>query len=107
MKGDPEGMQSREDRWSKVASVLREAGVVERVGKEVPPPGLVTRIVARSQADVRADDVGLLRWRRWTLLGAGFAVACLVISFYTLPGGNRDPQFMPVPTLELPKELLK
>ena len=30
-----------------------------------------------------------------------------VISFYTLPGGDRDSQFMPVPALELPHDLAK
>lgn len=105
MKTEDAQSTPRDDRWSKVATALRNAGVTERVEEELPPPGLLTRIVARSQADGRADEVGLLRWRRWTVLGAGAAVACLAISFYVVPAGNRDSQFMPVPALELPKEL--
>jgi hypothetical protein len=93
------------DRWTRVAEVLRESGVTERVEGELPPPGLVTRIVARARADGRADAFGLLRWRRWTVAGAGAAVAVLAISFYAVPETDRNAQFMPVPRLEIPNDL--
>ena len=105
MKTNAEEHRPCHGRWGKLAIALRRAGVAEPVAKVAPPPGLVTRIVARTQADGRADAVGLVRWRRWTVLGAGAAVACLVISFYAVPAGNRDSQFMPVPTMEFPKKL--
>ena len=103
--GRKQGGSAGSDHWAKVAVAIKGAGVTERVREDLPPPGMVTRIVARAQADGRADELGLLRWRRWAVAGAGAAMAVLAISFYTVPVGDRDSQFMPVPRLELLQEL--
>ncbi len=89
-------------QWDKVSAALREAGVAHRPeGEDLSAPhGFATRVVARHQADERADATGLALWRRRTLLAASCAVLFFGGSFLIEPKAPSKP-LIPVPILDL------
>ena len=90
--------------WQKVCTSLRDAGVAQRPDEEdlSAPHGFATRVVARTQADRRADSAGLLRWRRWSLAGAACALLLFGGSFLVIPNQPPAEHLLPLPTFEEP-----
>ena len=91
-------------QWEKVATALRESGAASQAPNEDlrAPHGFSTRVVARVQADARADASGLSSWRKLSLAGAACALGLLGVTALAKPAHEPAPQFMPVPALEPP-----
>jgi hypothetical protein len=89
-------------RWKKLSAALRRAGVAKRpAGEDLSAPhGFATRVVARVQADGRADAAGLALWRRWSLTGAACALLVFGGSFLVPTPEAPVQPIIPVPTLD-------
>ena len=92
----------RPPNWDKVSAALRDAGAAQRpTGEDLSAPlGFATKVVARHQANLRADATGLALWRRWALTGAACALIVYGGTFFIKPAELPAKPIIPVPTLD-------